>query len=315
MSKEKLESEHYQRKRRKRVQFFRSSIIAVIVIWIILTAALMSMLCIKVVSLQEQLNEMIDLYNSIELTITSQEEELLEEEAEEVEEEDLTTLASQSLGAENNQAEEGDALKVYLTFDDGPSDNTDAILDVLASYDVKATFFVNGRDDEDSIAAYQRIVEEGHTLGMHSYSHSYSEVYASLESFASDFARIQELLYESTGVMCTYYRFPGGSSNRVSNVSMLDLIEYLDEAGITYFDWNVASGDATTSAYTADDLVENVLEGVVKYKTSVVLLHDASNKDATVAALPDIIEGLLELDAVILPIDDATTLIQHTSVQ
>ena len=65
---------------------------------------------------------------------------------------------------------------VYLTFDDGPSRNTDKILDILKEYDVKATFFVVGKTDEHSVRAYQRIVEEGHTLAMHSYSHKYEEV-------------------------------------------------------------------------------------------------------------------------------------------
>ena len=67
--------------------------------------------------------------------------------------------------------------KVYLTFDDGPSIYTNDILDILDSYNVKATFFVVGKEGTNAEEALQRIVDEGHTLGMHSYSHKYNELY------------------------------------------------------------------------------------------------------------------------------------------
>ena len=82
-----------------------------------------------------------------------------------------------------------DVREVYLTFDDGPSIYTDEILDILAEYDVKATFFVIGKTDDVSVAAYKRIVDEGHTLGMHSYSHRYSQVYASKDAFIDEIGR------------------------------------------------------------------------------------------------------------------------------
>lgn len=72
---------------------------------------------------------------------------------------------------------------VYLTFDDGPSKNTRQILDLLDKYDIKATFFVCGTQDEELMPLYKEIIEKGHTLGMHSYSHDYDEIYASTESF------------------------------------------------------------------------------------------------------------------------------------
>ena len=75
---------------------------------------------------------------------------------------------------------------VYLTFDDGPSTGTEEILTILRQYNVKATFFVVGKEDEYSMEMYEKIVEEGHTLGMHSYSHQYSTIYQSVEDFAKD---------------------------------------------------------------------------------------------------------------------------------
>ena len=210
-----------------------------------------------------------------------------------------------------NFAEENDQLKVYLTFDDGPSDNTAAILDTLAKYNVKATFFVVGKTDDQSKEMYQRIVNEGHTLGMHSYSHKYSVVYDSLDAFETDFNQLQSYLYDITGQECRLYRFPGGSSNQVSNTDMSEFIRFLNEEGVTYFDWNVSSGDATSQAYTADELLNNVLTDVPKYKTSVVLMHDSNTKSTTVEALGPMIEALQGMGAQILPIDENTTLVQH----
>ncbi|MCR5453284.1 MAG: polysaccharide deacetylase [Lachnospiraceae bacterium] len=217
--------------------------------------------------------------------------------------------------AEENLANAEDTLKVYLTFDDGPSGNSDRILDILDDYNVKATFFVNGRTDDHSMAVYKRIVDEGHTIAMHSYTHKYSEIYKNLENFTADLEKIQNLIYEATGVESTIYRFPGGSSNGVSSTDMSVFIQFLNEHGIKYFDWNVASGDATNLPYTSSDLIENVMSDVVKYKTSVVLMHDADNKMATVEALPELIELLQEQGALILPISEDTTLIQHVTIQ
>lgn len=200
---------------------------------------------------------------------------------------------------------------VYLTFDDGPSPNSNKILDILDDYGIKATFFVVGREDDTSAQIYRRIVDEGHTLGMHSYTHIYSKLYASEDSFSSDLNRIHDLLLDRTGVDCKLYRFPGGSSNHVSNVDVHKLINILNDRDIRYFDWNVANRDATGVTYTADELVENVMTNVVEYKTTVVLMHDVSGKEATVESLPKLIESLQAIGAVILPITDSTPLIQH----
>ncbi len=231
-----------------------------------------------------------------------------------------TTKVEESVRDTETKAEEpakinpvkSSGKKVYLTFDDGPSSNTDQILDILKDYDVKATFFVVGKTDERSVKAYQRIVEEGHTLAMHSYSHKYDEIYESKEAFARDLNSLQEYLYETTGVWPRIYRFPGGSSNTVSKVDMQELIEYLTDIGITYFDWNVASGGAVSRTLPAETIVNNCLSGIEKQKESVILMHDASNKGTTIEALPQIIEAIQEQgDAELLPITDETVPVQH----
>ena len=294
-----------KRSRVNRVRHIRNAIITGIVLWIVVSIVVMLFLCLKVISLQRQVNYLYSKntdsdYPEVSAAYVGS---------------DTHTLNYVDVGtAEENLASPEDTLKVYLTFDDGPSNRTDEVLDVLDDYGVKATFFVTGHTDEHSKAMYQRIVEEGHTIGMHSYTHKYSEIYDSLDSFANDLDRIQNLIYDVTGVDSMYYRFPGGSSNKVSNGNMREYIEYLTDQGITYFDWNVASGDATTQAYTSEDLVENVMRDVVKYKTSVILLHDSENKAKTVEALPTLIEKLQGQGAVILPISDDTRLIQHVTL-
>ena len=103
--------------------------------------------------------------------------------------------------------------KVYLTFDDGPSDHTDEILDILKKNKVRATFFVVGKETEHAKKMYRRIILEGHTLGMHSYSHNYDQIYASVGAFSKDLMKLQKYLYDLTEVKSYIYRFPGGSSN------------------------------------------------------------------------------------------------------
>lgn len=201
--------------------------------------------------------------------------------------------------------------KVYLTFDDGPSSNTEKILDILRKYDVKATFFVVGTQNDSLRKYYKKIVDEGHTLGMHSYSHKYSEIYVSEDAFIRDLDRISDLIYEETGVRSKVYRFPGGSSNSVSRVPMSKLEGILADRGIDYYDWNIVSGDATNPAPSTEEIIENSLNGIEKYKEAMILFHDLANKTTTVEALPRIIQELKDRGITIAPIDEDTMLIQH----
>lgn len=201
--------------------------------------------------------------------------------------------------------------KVYLTFDDGPSVNTEKILDILDDYGVKGNFFMVGTDNPDLQKMYKRIVDEGHVLCMHSYSHKYNEIYSSVDAFTRDLDQIYSLMYEVTGTRPRYYRFPGGSSNSVSRIPMKDFIKVLDERGIRYFDWNVVAGDATNPMLPADQIIENSLCDLNEYEEAMILFHDLSNKTSTVEALPAIIEAIQASGIPITTIDDTTINIQH----
>lgn len=201
--------------------------------------------------------------------------------------------------------------KVYLTFDDGPSSNTGKILDILKEYKVKGNFFVVGTTNPELRKMYKRIVDEGHVLCMHSYSHRYNEIYASVDAFTKDLDQIYSLISEETGIKPKYYRFPGGSSNSVSRIPMTEFVKVLDERGIRYFDWNVVAGDATNPMLPAEKIIENSLCDLNEYEEAMILFHDLSNKTSTVEALPTIIEAIQDSDIPIAPIDDNTIIIQH----
>lgn len=205
--------------------------------------------------------------------------------------------------------------KVYLTFDDGPGQYTNELLDVLAEYNVKATFFVIGKSDKHSIKMYQRIKKEGHTLAMHSYTHRYDKIYKSMKAFKEDFNKLSDLIYKATGERPKYYRFPGGSSNSVSSLPMTDFIAYLNKKGITYFDWNVINGDATGKNLSEKQMIHNVMSGVEQHDTSIVLLHDSVSKASTVKSLPALLKKLQEENYVILPITKYTKTIQHIKAE
>ena len=213
--------------------------------------------------------------------------------------------------ADNRSVVKAWPKKVYLTFDDGPSANTPKILDILKKYKVKASFFVVGTDNPELRKMYKRIVDEGHTLCMHSYTHRYNEIYSSVEAFTEDLDKISDLLEAETGKKPTIYRFPGGSSNSVSRIPMTEFIKVLDDRGITYFDWNVVAGDATNPMLPVDRIVENSLCDLNEYEEAMILFHDLSNKTSTVEALPEIIEAIQAKGIPIVPIDDKTMTIQH----
>lgn len=311
-----------QRQRRKRVNRMKNIIVLTIAIWMLVSFLAVIILSVCLGKLNHRVH-VLEKAQLAQMTVSADEQKQPQPEqttpaTQEVEAQSEQETESQvdysnvvrGIDTDDNMAVEGDTHYVYLTFDCVPGKNTDAILDVLDSYDLKATFFVSGKVDEEYYDTLNRIVTDGHTLGMHSYSNQYSTIYASTEAFSRDLTQISDFLYDVTGVRSCYYRFPGGSSNEISNVDMAELVHILNRNQISYYDWNVSAGDAA-SDYTSEAVVANVMEGVSRYKTSVVLLHDAPDKSTTVEALTPLINELQGMDAQILPIDENTTLIQY----
>lgn len=179
-----------------------------------------------------------------------------------------------------------------LTFDDGPSlDITPKILDILKQENVKATFFILNYDKNKEFLV-KRIVEEGHTVAIHGYSHNYKEIYQSVDTYLENLNKLQKKIKETTGVTTTLSRFPGGSSNTVSRYNpgiMTKLTKTVIEKGYQYFDWNVSSGDAG-GAKTKKEVYQNVISGLKKNRNNVVLMHDFAKNKKTLEALPSIIQ-------------------------
>lgn len=181
----------------------------------------------------------------------------------------------------------------YLTFDDGPSDRTDEVLAILAEKNVKATFFVTGKEKPEDLARMKKIVDEGHTIGMHSYSHDYAKVYASVESFLDEFYRIFKQIQETTGVTPTVFRFPGGSINGYDGGFYQEIISEMIRRGFVPYDWNVSSEDAATHALVpAQTLVDNVVRNASGKVRAFILFHDSEQKTTSVHALGPVIDQL-----------------------
>jgi peptidoglycan/xylan/chitin deacetylase (PgdA/CDA1 family) len=186
----------------------------------------------------------------------------------------------------------GNAGYIYLTFDDGPNGNyTPTILDVLKKYNVKATFFVLGQNASARPDLLKREVNEGHAVGIHTWSHEYADIYSSTSAFWNEVNRTHDLIKNQTGYDSKLIRFPGGSSNTVSRHYstgiMSTLAREVVNKGYNYFDWNESSGDAGGTT-TASGVYNNVISQLSKSKGNVILMHDI--KSYTMNAVEDIVK-------------------------
>lgn len=187
---------------------------------------------------------------------------------------------------------ESNGKVIYLTFDDGPSNYTKQLLDVLDKYGVKATFFVVNASYANTL---KRMADAGHTVGMHSDTHAYHKIYSSEEAYFADLYAVQAKIEAAIGYKPMLLRFPGGSSNTVSRQYcegiMTTITQRVKELGFRYFDWNVDSGDVST-AKTAQDIYYSVIQSVSGKENAIVLQHDII--DFSVEAVEDIIKwGLI----------------------
>lgn len=206
--------------------------------------------------------------------------------------------------------EAGEEKVVYLTFDDGPSHNTERVLEILDRYQVKATFFITGQWTE-----YKTMIKEaydkGHTIGIHTYSHDYARVYSSVDAYFEDLQAAGELVREQIGYVPCFIRFPGGASNTISaNYTqgiMTQLVSMVQERGYQYYDWNADSGDGGVCT------TEQIIQNSTSYSQNKIMLlcHDTGAKDSTVEALPTIIEYFLNQGYTFKAIDRESYVVHH----
>lgn len=186
----------------------------------------------------------------------------------------------------------GNGKIIYLTFDDGPGRYTKQILNTLAKYNVKATFFVTNQFPS-YISLIRDEYQAGHTVAVHTYSHNYSVIYKSVDAYVNDFNKMNNIIETYTGTKSRLFRFPGGSSNTVSRSYSKGVVtkiaQRMTSNGYTYFDWDVSSGDAEGAS--SSKIYSKVVSGASWCSKCVVLMHDI--KSTTANALDNILKTLL----------------------
>lgn len=297
--------------RKRRVKRIKRTIIILCIILLVLPTILSIFLMAKVSSLQSQIDDII--------AGTTTGQEAAEEQSGVAQASVKESVSSTSVVAsEGAIASDGGIRavekKVYLTFDDGPGTHTGKILDILKKEGIKASFFVTGKEDSYSKKMYRRIVDEGHTLGMHSYSHIYDNIYKSKKAFSADFKKLYNLLYDVTGKYPEWYRFPGGSSTETMKPSLGELAGILEKENVSYIDWNVITPEAMDPDVSKKDMVDSVMKDVEEYDTAVVMLYDAANRPMTLKALPSLIQKMKKKNYKLLPLDQDTVPVRHNQV-
>ena len=198
------------------------------------------------------------------------------------------------------QNNETDIKIAYLTFDDGPYEaTTGRFLDVLDEYHIKATFFQLGKTTEIHDQLYHRIYESGHTIANHTYSHKIKNgIYRNVDTFIDDVVKNREFIEEKLGITTNILRFPGGSAT-AGNLKE-GILARLRELGYGYVDWNAETLDGKYINLEPEEYRDNLFARVDEQKFLVVLMHDYC--EGTLAALPEIIEGLKERGYIFLPL-------------
>lgn len=276
--------------RKRRVRRIKRIIIGTCITLLVLPTILTIILMIKVFSLEKEVAGLRDDRLKIKQQMSEQKEASKTPEATKVPEK----------------------KRVYLTFDDGPGSQTEEILDILKENKIKATFFVTGKTGDEAEKIYKKIVKDGHTLGMHSYSHIYDEIYETKETFEKDFKKLYDYLHDVTGCEPQWYRFPGGSTSGHIQLPLETFTDVLESKDVRYMDWNVISPDISNPSAKKEQIVSGIAESVSQFDTSVILLYDSADRPATLKALPLIIKKLKNENYELLPLGDDTPLIRHS---
>lgn len=180
----------------------------------------------------------------------------------------------------------------YLTFSNGPSAKTAAILDVLKSKGAVATFFVQGHLAEARPDIVKRAHAEGHIVANQSYTGDPAKVYASVESFKNEITKTEDAIRSIVGedYKTKVFRFPYGSVG----AGRLPYKSALSSMGYVFVNWNCVTGDDQKSVNTsAQSLYNHFLQTSSGWTKPVVLLNDSTGSAYTAEALGMIIDRLV----------------------
>ena len=204
---------------------------------------------------------------------------------------------------------------VCLTFDDGPSKTTPAVLAARDAAGVHGTFFVVATGyNEKYLPLLTQAAAAGHQIALHSASHEYSDIYRSSAAYWRDIALLKERIAPYVDAeSIRYLRFPGGSTNTVSRRYggkglMQQLKTEVEQRGWQWVDWNVCAEDAVGGHPSADTIYRNVVRETGEQTHCVVLMHDSATTRTTAEALPDIIRWYTDNGYTFLTVAEALPL-------
>jgi peptidoglycan/xylan/chitin deacetylase (PgdA/CDA1 family) len=175
---------------------------------------------------------------------------------------------------------------IYLTFDDGPSIITDKVLDILKENDIKATFFIIGNQINGFENMVKRIHDDGHSIGLHTYTHKFKRIYSSSDIFIKEMLDCRNEINRLTGNSPNIIRFPGGSRNRLND----DYLNKLHSYNLKIYDWNMVTSDGLNPNTSPNQLFIDAIKGNEEISSIILLLHCDYMHINTCKALPKIIK-------------------------
>lgn len=177
---------------------------------------------------------------------------------------------------------------MYLTFDLAPSVHTQQVLDILDKYQIKATFFVSGKQEE-YLDMIKTIYNHGHAIGIYSYQLSSIQPETTIDSYYKDIKVMQDIIEAKIGIKTHILRFP----DNINGVQINEYTSYMKEKGFQYYDWNAYNGDRNPTL-TPTQLKEHTLESI-KGKNNVILwMHNGEDHYNTVLALEDTLLAMFQ---------------------
>ena len=182
---------------------------------------------------------------------------------------------------------------VYLTFDEGPSSLTEQYLDILKKHNIHATFFLIGQQVEEMPEIVERELQEGHEVGVHTYTHESCEIYSSCEAYYKDVNKVKDVLEKRFDHRPRLWRFPWGSANCYIRSYKKEVVQKLYDQGMEYADWNVSAEDSVGTP-TCQSIIQNVEKDCFRVSEPVILMHDSNTNQATKESLEQIIVELEE---------------------
>ena len=272
-----------------------------IVYAIIIISIILAICCVGYILYNEKTTKLASNSNVI---TEEQTENIISEEQKNTAENVVTQKSEEEINAEkefinqiNNIYNGEEGKRVFLTFDDGPSETvTPKILEILDKYNIKATFFVVGYNVKAHPEIVKQAYEAGHYIANHGYSHKYSKIYESADTVLQEYNKTESAIREALEDV-TYsshlFRFPGGAHGGPYEEIKEKARKKLNEEGVAYLDWSALTYDAA-GADTKEEILCNLKETMNGWDNVVILMHDAPDKKVTYETLEDVIEYLQE---------------------